>query len=317
MEYLTLPNISKPVSRIALGSTVFSPDDLPLTFALLDAFVELGGTLIDTAHGYGRGKCERALGVWIKERQSREQVVVLDKCCHPYGDSGPRVRPEVIHGDLSESLERLQTPYVDLYLLHRDDENVPVGLIVEALNEEVAHGRIRAFGGSNWRPARIAEANAYAAEHGLQGFAASSPNLALARPKEPMWAGCITTLDDDRAWYKETRLPLIAWSSQAGGFFTGRYSPEDRSNQDMVRVYYDDENFERLRRARELGQQKGFDALQIALAWVLRQPFPTIPIIGPHTVEELHSSVKALDIDLTPDELAYLDLQKDEPLTDR
>ncbi len=311
MEYLSLPNISKPVSRIALGSVIFSPDDLPRTFALLDAFVEQGGTLIDTAHGYGNGKCERALGAWLQERQSREDVVILDKGCHPYGNSGPRVRPDVIHGDLGESLERLQTPYVDLYLLHRDDENVPVGPIVEALNEEVARGRIHAFGGSNWRPARIDEANAYAAEHGLQGFAASSPNLALARPKEPRWAGCITTLEDDRAWYQKTRLPLISWSSQAAGFFTGRFSPEDRSNKDMVRVYYDDANFERLRRAEELGRHKGVDAIQIALAWVLRQPFPTIPIIGPHTVEELHSSLKVLDVELSPDELAYLDLQRD------
>jgi aryl-alcohol dehydrogenase-like predicted oxidoreductase len=313
MEYVTLPPITKPVSRVALGSTAFSPDDLDRTFAVLDAFRELGGTLIDTAHNYGMGKCERALGAWINARGAREDVVILDKGCHPYGDSGPRVSPEIIHSDLGDSLERLQTSYVDLYLLHRDDETKPVGPIVEALNEEVRHGRIRAFGGSNWRPARLEEANVYAAEHGLQGFSASSPNLALARPMEPMWAGCVAALDDDREWYKQRRLPLISWSSQAGGFFTGRFTPEDRGNADMVRVYYNDENFERLRRARELGERKGVDALQIALAWVLGQPFPTIPIIGPRSVEELHSSIKALDVDLTPGELAYLDLQQDQP----
>lgn len=309
MEYLSLPFISKPVSRLALGSTVFSPDDLERTFALLDAFVELGGTLVDTAHGYGRGRSERALGAWLQERGAREKVVVLDKGCHPYGDSGPRVNPEAIHADLSESLERLQTSYVDLYVLHRDDENVPVSVLLDALNAEVASGRIRAFGGSNWRPERLAEANAYAAEHGVQGFVVSSPNLALARPMEPMWAGCLSTLDAERAWYKESQLPLISWSSQAGGFFTGRYSPEERGNADMVRVYYNDENFERLRRARELGAQKGVDANQIALAFVLRQPFPTIPIIGPHTVDELHSSVKALEVQLSLEEMAYLDLE--------
>jgi 1-deoxyxylulose-5-phosphate synthase len=311
MDYFSIPGISKPISRLALGSVMFSPEKLPLTFELLDAFTELGGTLVDTAHGYGRGACEQALGIWVKERQARERIAILDKGCHPYGDSGPRVNPEAIHSDLRESLERLQTRYVDLYLLHRDDENVPVGMIVEALNAEAAAGRIRAFGGSNWRPQRIEEANRYAAEHGLQPFVASSPNLALARPMEPMWPGCITTLEDDRAWYQEHQLPLIAWSSQAGGFFTGRYSPEDRSNADMVRVYYNDKNFERLRRAREVGTRRGVDALQIALAWVLNQPFPTIAIIGPRSIEELQSSVAALDITLTPAELAYLDLQQE------
>src|SRR5690242_9865507 len=125
MEYIDIPPLTKPVSRLALGSTIFSPDDLERTVALLDAFRAIGGTMVDTAHGYGRGKCERALGAWVQARGAREDIIILDKGCHPYGDSGPRVTPEIIHSDLSESLERLQTPYVDLYLLHRDDESKP------------------------------------------------------------------------------------------------------------------------------------------------------------------------------------------------
>lgn len=309
MKYLTIPNVRKPVSQLAIGSMVFSPDALPHTFALLDGFVAHGGTLIDTGHVYRHGDSERAIGAWIRERDSREKVVVLDKGCHPYGDSGPRVTPEAIRSDLAESLDRLGTEYIDLYMLHRDDEGVPVGPLVETLNEEAARGRIHAFGGSNWRPERIAEANAYAAQHGLQGFVASSPNLSLARPKEPMWAGCVSALDDDRAWYEANQFPLISWSSQAGGFFTDRFSPEDRSNADMVRVYYSDENFERLRRARDLAERRGVHPLQIALAFVLDQPFPTAALIGPRNVDELESSARATGIQLTPNELAYLDLQ--------
>jgi 1-deoxyxylulose-5-phosphate synthase len=309
MRYLSIPGIDKPISRIALGSVSFTPETYARAAELLDAFVAAGGTCVDTAHVYGRGASDRTLGMWIAERGNRDQIVVLGKGCHPIGNSGPRVGPQFIRADLNESLERLQTNYIDLYVLHRDDENVPVGTIVEALNEERAAGRIHAFGGSNWRTERLAAANAYAAEHGLIGFAASSPNLSLARPKEPMWAGCISASDADRAWHAATQLPLFSWSSQAGGFLSGRFTPEDTSNADMVRVYYSDENFERLRRATELGKQKGVGPIVIALAYVLNQSFPTVPLVGPANIAELNESLRALEIELTPEELAYLDLK--------
>jgi aryl-alcohol dehydrogenase-like predicted oxidoreductase len=308
MRYLTLPGIDKPVSRVALGTATHA-QDYEQTAGLLDAFAEAGGTALDTAHIYGRGTNERMLGRWLSERGRRADMVLIGKGCHPIGDSGPRVTPEVIHSDLAESLERLGTDYIDVYLMHRDDERVPVGPLVEALNEEHAAGHIGVFGGSNWRVERVAEANAYAAEHGLTGFALSSPNLSLARPKEPMWAGCHSATDADRAWHTQTQLPLLSWSSQAGGFMSGRFRPEDTSNADMLRVWYSDENFERLNRAIELGRKKGTGPIPIALAYVLSQPFPTIPLIGPASLAELHESLRALEIPLTSDELAYLDLK--------
>src|SRR5262249_27394250 len=156
--------------------------------------------------------------------------------------------------------------------------------------------RIRAFGGSNWSTQRLAEANAYAAAHGLEGFSASSPNLSLAVQSEPVWSDCLSASDSDsRAWYGRTQMPLFAWSSQAGGFFPGLYTPENSENETMARVYYRPDNWERLRRATELGEHRGFTANQVALAWVLRQPFPTYALIGPHSVEELHSSLAALE----------------------
>jgi 1-deoxyxylulose-5-phosphate synthase len=310
LRYLTLPGIATPFSRIALGAVSFSPDDYPRAAELLDAFIALGGTCIDTAHGYGRGASERALGRWLRERHNRANVVLFDKGCHPIGESGPRVTPEVIHADLAESLERIQTDSIDLYLLHRDDQGVPVGPLIEALNEEYAAGRIRAFGASNWRVERIVEANTYAAQRGLAGFVVSSPNLSLARPKEPMWRGCISATDADRAWHAATQFPLVAWSSQAGGFLSGRFTRDDTSNPDMLRVWYSEENFERLRRAVELGRQNGTGPIPIALAYVLNQPFPTVALIGPANVTELHDSCRALTIDLTTDELAYLDLTR-------
>jgi len=239
-------------------------------------------------------------------------MVVLTKGAHHNADS-KRVTPEDITCDLRDSLARLRTPYVDLYVLHRDDPEVPVGPIVEALNEHVRAGRIRAFGGSNWTPERLDEANAYARERGLQGFAVSSPNLSLAVPKEAVWAGCVSATDAaSRAWYAQTQMPLFAWSSQARGFFTGHFTPENAAENEFIhRVYDSPDNWERLRRATEFGRERGYSAIQVALAWVLHQPFPVFPLIGPANVEELRSSLQALELQLTPGEVHWLNLEDD------
>ena len=127
---------------------------------LIDAYLAVGGNCIDTAHIYGFGESEKALGRWLEQSGRRDDILLITKGCHPHVDEAgqfgpPRVTPEAIHSDLSESLERLGTDHVDLYLLHRDDETVPPGPLLEALNEENASGRIRAFGASNWTVKRI------------------------------------------------------------------------------------------------------------------------------------------------------------------
>jgi aryl-alcohol dehydrogenase-like predicted oxidoreductase len=310
MQYRHFPALNRDLSRLVLGSMVFSREALELTYALLDAWVAVGGNMVDTAHVYSGGDSERALGLWLRERGRREDLVILSKGAHHNADRR-RVTQEDITCDLRDSLARLHVETIDLYLLHRDDPEVPVGTIVEALNEHRRAGRIRAFGGSNWSTRRLAEANAYAAERGLEGFTASSPNLSLAVQSEPVWADCLSASDpDSRAWYDQAQMPLFAWSSQAGGFFTGLYSPENTENETIVRVYYHPDNWERLRRAAELGKQRGFTANQVALAWVLHQPFPTYALIGPHSVEELHSSVAALELSLTAEEVRWLNLEE-------
>jgi aryl-alcohol dehydrogenase-like predicted oxidoreductase len=290
---------------------VFSREALDLTFALLDTWRALGGNVVDSAHGYGGGESERALGLWLQERGCRDEVVILTKGAHHNADRR-RVTPEDITCDLRDSLARLKVETIDLYMLHRDDPDVPVGPIVEALNEHVRAGRIRAFGGSNWSPERLEEANAYASARGLHGFTASSPNLSLAWPQGAIWEGCLhACAPASKAWYARMQMPLFAWSSQARGFFTGRFAPETIGEDEaMARVYDHPDNWERLRRAAELGQQKGFTANQVALAWVLHEPFPTFPLIGPQTVEELKSSCAASDLTLTAAEARWLNLEE-------
>src|SRR5947209_5934479 len=174
MKYHPFPPLGRDLSRLVLGSMVFSLEALDLTYDLIETWLELGGNIIDTAHVYSGGNSERAMGRWFQERGRRQDVVVLAKGAHHNADRR-RVTPEDITCDLRDSLARLKTDTIDLFLLHRDDPDVPVGPIVEGLEEHRRAGRIRAYGGSNWSIQRLEEANAYAAAHRLQGFTASSP----------------------------------------------------------------------------------------------------------------------------------------------
>jgi aryl-alcohol dehydrogenase-like predicted oxidoreductase len=227
-----------------------------------------------------------------------------------------RVTPEAIHEDITTSLAEMQLDSMEIYILHKDDPDAAVGPIVEALNEEVRDGRIKAFGGSSWTHQRISETNAYAEAHGLQPFTVSSPNFALAVPNEPMWLGCVSIAGDAEAfdWYARTRTPIFAWSSQARGFFSGRYKPEltegpTEDQRNVIRTYYSAANWERYHRAEELAKEKGCTLQQVTLAWVLHQPLDVYALIGPATVEELNNSLGALDVSLEADELAWLNLE--------
>ena len=306
MTYSPVQGLDKPVSRIVLGSMPFRPGMLPYALAMLDYYVEHGGNMIDTAWVYGN---EAVIGEALRAQGLTNEVMVLAKGAHT-----PLCTPEWLTKQLYESLGRLKMDHVDLYLMHRDNPDVPVGEFVEVLNEHLRAGRVRAFGGSNWSTARLEAANAYATAHGLTGFAASSPNLALAVWNVPMWAGCIAASDAaSRAWYTRTQLPLFAWSSQASGFVTGRYRPEDKDNPALaavVKTWFNDDNFTRLERIRELAVRKGITPAQVGLAWVLGQPFPTHALIGPQTIDEMRDSLAALPVQLTAQEMRWLNLEE-------
>ncbi|WP_115849571.1 aldo/keto reductase [Thermasporomyces composti] len=303
MRYGEVPGVGKPVSRLVMG--VDNQTTLAHASVMFDDFVERGGTAFDTAYIYGGGLCERVLGQWIRNRGLRSEVVIIGKGAHT-----PHCDPESITRQLYESLERLQTDYVDIYFMHRDNPSIPVSEFVDVLDEHLRAGRIRAYGGSNWTLARIAEANAYAERAGKAPFVAVSNNFSLARALDVPWPGCLASSDDEsRQWLEKNQLALIPWSSQARGFFTGRAAPDDRSDPELVRCWYSDDNFERLARARELAAQWNVAPTAIALAYVLHQDFPTFPIIGPRTLAETRSSFEALRVELTPEQVRWLDLR--------
>lgn len=310
--------LERSLSRLVLGTLFLSSDALDAGSRVLDEWIGLGGNVVDTAHHYGFaakygfGDCERALGLWLADRaELRDRLVIISKGAHP-NDHRHRVTPEDITCDLRDTLARLHGP-VDMYLLHRDDPSAPVGPIVDILNEHRAAGRIRAFGASNWTPQRIEEANEYACARGVEGFSCSSVHLSLATQNEAHWPGALSANDvASRAWYEMTQLPLFAWSALARGFFTGRFAPAAVGVPAVARVYDSEPNWARYRRAERLAQRIGATANQVALAWVLHQPFPVYAVIGPRSVAELRSNVAALEIELSNDTARWLNLETDE-----
>lgn len=316
MRYGQIPNVDGPVSRLVMGSMIFSTENQAGTDELLDRFLEVGGNAVDTARVYASGSSEAAFGNWLKSRGCRDQVVVIGKGAHHDRLTlERRVNPAAIHEDIQTSLEAMQLDRMDMYILHKDDPDAPVGPLVDALNEEWEAGRIGAFGGSSWTQQRIAEANAYAEPRGLRRFEVSSPNLSLAVPNEPMWVGCISLSGDADAlaWYARTQIPILSWSSQARGFFSGRFTPgmtgETKNEQNVVRTYFSEANWERYNRAEDMAKRKGCTLQQLTLAWVLNQPLNVYALIGPENVSELDNSLGALDVELDPEELAWLNLE--------
>ncbi len=316
-----IPGIDKPVSRIVLGSMIISAERLAESIQLLDDALALGINTIDTAHVYGGGNSERAIGAWMAQRGNREQVVIVSKGCHHNGDR-KRVTPFDLRTDLHDSLARLKTSYVDAYLLHRDDPSVPVGPIVETLNELQQEGKVRAFGVSNWHHGRIQEANEYAAAKGLNGFAISSPHFSLAEQVGDPWgAGCVGLGGPKeaaaRAWYEQNGLALFPYSSLGRGFFSGRLQSTDRQRFAEVvdaacqRAYCFEVNFQRLERVEQLAAETGYTVAQIALAYVVQQPMNVHPLVGAANRAELESGIAALDLHFSPETLAWLDLRRE------
>lgn len=293
----SIPHLDKPMPRILCGTDFMLLVPPRQSFAALDAYWEAGGRAFDTAHCYGMNT--NVFGTWVKARGVAKETIFFDKGCHPYGKN--RVTREDMRQDVFDNHERLGVEYTDLFVLHRDDEDVPVGEIIDWLNELKNEGLIGAFGGSNWHHTRLQAANEYAEKNGKQGMSLGNPNLTLALANEPMWAGCLSLDDEGRRWYAENNFPLFAWSSTARGYFARV------QDDDVERVFVNPTNEARRARAEELGKKYGMSATQIALAWVLNQPGRVFALCGLRTKENVEENAAAAALTLSPEELRYLE----------
>lgn len=297
-----LPGVEKPVARLIMG--VDNQPHGAHCLVMFDDYLERGGNCFDTAITYGGwGRHEGLLADYLHRRGVREEVVILNKGCHT-----PLNHPYFVRKHIEESLRNMRLDYFDVWMLHRDNPELPASAFVDELEQARRDGLIRSYGGSNWSLERVREAQAYAARTGAAGFAAVSNNFSLADMVSPVWGGCIASSTPEyRAYHAEAQLPLMAWSSQARGFFTDRAGPAKRDDAELVRCWYSEGNFARRERALELAARKGVSGLNVALAYVLHQPFPTFALVGPRTLEETRTLIPGAGLALTPEEVAWLE----------
>lgn len=319
MIYGPIEGLSRPLPRIIFGTMPLADSDVA-TFSFLDSIIETGCYAFDTAHAYGNGASEEVIGNWMQARSNRSEVIIIGKGAHPAGGKN-RVDPGSIRQDIQESLQRMRTDYVDLFLLHRDDPNVPVGPIVELLNQLKKEGKINLFGASNWSMKRIREANEYADKNGLLSFSAASNQYSLAIQYDDPYDGTVSINSycdsSEFQWYKQTQYPLLAWSSLARGFFSGKFTREnlaeftDTQSIICVRCYAREDNFVRLDRARHLAEKRAVTVPQIALAYIFQQPINCFAVTGALNTDQFIENIEALEIDLTEKEISWLDLRAD------
>jgi aryl-alcohol dehydrogenase-like predicted oxidoreductase len=293
------------VSRLVIGCD--NKDSIEEAAPVWDAWIEAGGNTFDTAFVYGGGRHEAVLGEWIAGRGVVNNVVVIAKGAHT-----PHCTPEAINQQLTISLERLKLPRVQIYVMHRDNPDVPVGEFVTAVNREISAGRVGIWGGSNWSVARFAAARDFAAANGLVAPTILNNNLSLAVMEKPVWAGCLTSHEPETLDFLHREgIIHLSWSSQARGYFLPEAMrhrlPPDTSPETC---FGSTKNAERRRRAESLAKQHGVSAHNIATAWVLAQNFPSLALVGPRSVDEIKSTLPAFSFTLSAEDVAWLDLGK-------
>ena len=318
MKYGQIEGVNKKISKLVMG--VDNQNDLNEASKLWDHWIDVGGNIFDTAYTYGGGNHEKVFGEWLKQNNIREQIVILGKGAHT-----PNCNPEAITSQLNESLERMNTDYVDIYIMHRDNDEYNVDEFVDVLNQEKDKGRIKVFGGSNWTLDRFKKANEWAKNNNKNEMSILNNNLALAKMINPLWSGCLSSNEDDILSYLDhTKKSHMSWSSQARGYFlddeitkkieekitldeSSWRAPGEHSSGPLS-CYESEDNRERKKRAMELAEKKGCSAHNIAASWTINQSFPSFALIGPRTINELDTTLPCLDIELTKEEINWLNL---------
>jgi aryl-alcohol dehydrogenase-like predicted oxidoreductase len=291
------------VSNVSLGADHFGGGNDEADNRILDAYVDFGGNFIDTANLYGRwlphgeNASEQFLGRWLKSR--KKSLVIATKGGHHdlYDPSHKRLGEADVRWDLESSLKTLGLDTIDFYWLHRDDPSIPIGMILEMLEGFVKEGKIRHYGASNYSAARLAEAEAYAKAHGLQGFTAVSNQHSVAKVNRGANTNPDPTLvivgEEDLAFHRRSKTPLIPYQSTARGYFAKLASGAEISPA-LAAAYENEENRRRYEALLRETEEKGYSMQTASLVALTREEFPVIPITSVGSVERLKDVFDAM-----------------------
>ena len=271
----------------------------------LTLYARAGGNFLDTAHVYGdwvpgvRGRSERVIGSWLRESGLRGQMVIATKGAHPRLDSmhSPRLRPEDMEEDLKESLDCLGIDCIDLYLLHRDDPSVPAGEIIDWLAQKASEGSIRYYGCSNWRLARIIEANRYAGKEEKPGFACNQLMWSLAIPNHTGLSDSSMMMMDapTYAYHLQSGMSVMGYMSVAKGYFMRRAAGEGLPDF-VEKMYASAPNDKILEELKRLSEATGYSIMDLCILYFAAHPFAAVPIASFSTNQQLKEGLHAAGI---------------------
>lgn len=298
------------VAPFALGGNVFGwSADETTSFALLDAFVDAGFDLVDTADSYSYwvpgnqgGESETLLGRWFKRSGKRGQVTLATKLGKWERYRG--LAPTTIQAAVEGSLQRLQTDVIDLYQAHEDDASTPLADTLGAFARLIEQGKVRAIGASNYSAARLGEALDVAERHGLPRYETVQPEYNLyAR------AGFEAALEP---LARERDVAVIPYYGLASGFLTGKYRSEADLGKSAARAgavgkYLNPRGLRILQALDDVAADLHATPAQVALAWLMAQPTVAAPIASATSVAQLRELLAAARLTLEPSQLAQLD----------
>jgi aryl-alcohol dehydrogenase-like predicted oxidoreductase len=304
MEYTLLGRTGVKVSRICLGTMTFGYVlDEKESRLLIEKAVELGINFFDTANVYGRGRSEEILGAALKDR--RDEVVIASKVFwshrRPQAEGLSR---SFVFRELADSLERLQTDYIDIYYAHRYDPHVSVDNVLRTFNRAIDDGKVRHIGASTMYAWELAKSLWAADKLGVEPFQIVQPlyNLLYREEERELFGLC-----------EDQGIAVAPWAPLAQGVLTGKYGREGlpdtprASGPDLQHWFLREHDFVIVDRVVEVAQEKGVSPAQIALAWVLSKEVITTPIVGVTRIEHLEQAVEATEIGLSSEEVVYLE----------
>lgn len=311
MEKRELGNSGLKVAPLALGGNVFGwTVHEPMASKLLDAFVEAGFNLIDTADMYSTwvpgnkgGESETIIGNWLRRSGKRDKVVIATKVGMEMGPNKKGLSKRYILSAVEDSLKRLQIDCIDLYQTHADDPETPLEETLEALESLVAAGKVRAVGASNYSAERLARALQVSERHGYSSYQSLQPEYNLydrAGYENALEAVCL-----------ERGLGVIPYYSLASGFLTGKYRSESDLSKSIrgqgIKKYLNDRGFRILNALDRVAEQHNSVPAKVALAWLIARPSITAPIASATNLEQLNDLVEAANLTLDTASVELLD----------